>query len=143
MLGDECVLNGDPPHVVTMFEAEESLKSSFNTSNSSSDGTYPRSQGAPTVSGCPYADIVDDGAQDAAAVVIVDPADRSYVESLSPGAERDAVVASLVRHRKPEAVRSGDPLPAVTVRRADDLESVELAELVRGRPLLLVFGSFT
>ena len=91
----------------------------------------------------PYAAAVDDGPSDTTAAVIIDPADRSYVESLSPGAERDAVVASLARHRKPEAVRPGDPLPAVNVRRADDLESVELAELVLGRPLLLVFGSFT
>jgi hypothetical protein len=86
---------------------------------------------------------VASGAKDVAGIEVLNPGDRSYVETLPPGAERDAVVASLARHRKPEAVRSGDPLPAVTVRRVDDLEPVELTELVQARPLLLVFGSFT
>ncbi|MCY7302790.1 MAG: hypothetical protein LH654_07085 [Thermoleophilia bacterium] len=74
---------------------------------------------------------------------IVDAEDRMYVESLAPGPERDAVVASLLRYRSPETLHVGDPLPAVTVRRADDLVPIELTALVRSRPLLLVFGSFT
>ncbi len=53
------------------------------------------------------------------------------------------MVASLARYRSPETLRVGDPLPTVAVRHADDLRSVALADLVRGRPLLLVFGSFT
>jgi len=74
---------------------------------------------------------------------LVDEADRRYVESLPPGAERETVVASLARDPAPEALRAGDALPGVTVRRADDLERVALADSVEGRPLLLVFGSFT
>ena len=74
---------------------------------------------------------------------IVDAEDRAYVESLSPGPERDAVVASLLRYRNPEALEVGDPLPAVTVRGAEALAQIELATLVRDRPLLLVFGSYT
>jgi hypothetical protein len=74
---------------------------------------------------------------------IVDAEDRAYVESLAAGPERDAVVASLLRYRNPEVLRAGDPLPTVTVRGADALEPVALAELVHGRPLLLVFGSYT
>ena len=54
-----------------------------------------------------------------------------------------SVIASLAAYRAPEALQAGDPLPAVTVRRATDLEPVPLRELHRGRPLLLVFGSFT
>jgi hypothetical protein len=77
------------------------------------------------------------------AVGLVDEADRRFVESLSPGAERDTVVASLARYRAPDTLRAGDPLPDVSVRRAESLEPVALAELVDGRPLLLVFGSFT
>lgn len=84
-----------------------------------------------------------DAAQDGVPAAIVDPADRRFVATLPPGTERDAVVASLTRYRAPDALRPGDPLPPVTVRRADDLEPVELADLARGRPLLLVFGSFT
>jgi hypothetical protein len=74
---------------------------------------------------------------------ILDPTDRGYVESMPPGAERDAMVASLVRYRAPEALHAGDALPDVVVRHADDLAPIALSALVRGRPLLLVFGSFT
>jgi hypothetical protein len=102
-------------------------------------GSNPRT--TPTID--PYAVGVTDAATDGVPAAIVDPADRRYVATLPPGAERDAVVASLIRYRAAEALRPGDPLPAVTVRRADDLEPVELADLGRGRPLLLVFGSFT
>ena len=73
----------------------------------------------------------------------LDPADRQYVESLAPGVERETVIASLTRYRAPEVLRAGDVLPDVTVRRPDDLEPTRLVQLLRGRPLLLVFGSFT
>ena len=39
------------------------------------------------------------------------------------------VIASLARYRAPEALEPGDPLPAVTLRRADDLEPVALVDL--------------
>ena len=74
---------------------------------------------------------------------VADPTDRRYVESMPAGAERDAVIASLAAYRAPEALRPGDPLPVVTVRRAAGLEPIAVPELHRGRPLLLVFGSFT
>jgi len=86
---------------------------------------------------------VPGGARDGAVAGIVDPEDRRYVESLAAGTERATVIASLTRYRKPEALLPGDPLPAVRVRRADDLAPVDLTELVCGRPLLLAFGSFT
>ena len=74
---------------------------------------------------------------------IADAEDRAYVESLASGPERDAVIASLLRYRNPETLDAGEPLPAVTIRRADDLDQIELPTLVRDRPLLLVFGSYT
>jgi hypothetical protein len=83
------------------------------------------------------------GATDPALDAVVDPSDRGYIESLEPGDERDTVIASLARYRTPEALEAGDPLPIVTLRRAHDLGPVALVDLARGRPLLLVFGSFT
>jgi hypothetical protein len=74
---------------------------------------------------------------------LVEEADRRFVESLPPGTERDTVVASLVRYRAAETLEAGDALPVVTLRRVQDLETVSVSDLVRGRPLLLVFGSFT
>ena len=82
-------------------------------------------------------------AGDESAGALVDPSDRQYVESLAPGLERETVIASLARYRAPEVLRPGDVLPDVTVRRAENLEPLGLGQLARGRPLLLVFGSFT
>ena len=82
-------------------------------------------------------------AGDESAAMLVDPADRRHVESLAPGVEREKVIASLARYRAPDVLQAGDVLPEVTVRRADDLEPIEFAQLVQGRPLLLMFGSFT
>jgi hypothetical protein len=87
---------------------------------------------------------VTDETRDGPGVALSDPADRQYVESLPAGVERDAVVASLLRHRSPETLQVGDPLPDATLLRPDDLEPVEVKQLLGGgRPLLLVFGSFT
>ena len=86
---------------------------------------------------------MESAAGDESAATLVDPADRRYVESLAPGLERETVVASLVRYRAPEVLQAGEVLPDVKVRRAEKLEPIGLGQLARGRPLLLVFGSFT
>lgn len=72
----------------------------------------------------------------------LDPRDREYAEQLD-GGEREVVVSTVVRHRRPDRLGVGDQLPALTAARLDDGSPVELRDLVRGRPLLLVFGSFT
>jgi hypothetical protein len=72
----------------------------------------------------------------------VDPRDREYAESLS-GEERETVVATVSRFRRPDALRVGDPLPEVDLLRLEDAESRRLQSLLDGRPLVLVFGSFT
>jgi hypothetical protein len=81
--------------------------------------------------------------EDSSLAAVVDADDRAYVEGLAPGPERDAVIASLLRYRTREVLRVGDPIPTVAVSGADDLEPIALSGLVQGRPLLLVFGSFT
>ena len=72
----------------------------------------------------------------------LDPRDHEYAESLS-GDERDTVVSTVARFRRPEALRVGDRLPDLELLRLDDGSTVELATLVDERPLVLVFGSFT
>lgn len=72
----------------------------------------------------------------------LDPRDRAYAEGLEP-AEREVVVATVVRYRRPERLAVGDPLPALSASSLEDGSSVELLDLARERPLLLVFGSFT
>ena len=71
-----------------------------------------------------------------------DPRDREFAESLS-GEERDTVVATVSRFRRPDTLRTGDPLPELELLRLEDGERVPLRSLLDGRPLVLVFGSFT
>jgi hypothetical protein len=72
----------------------------------------------------------------------LDPRDRAYAEGLS-AADRDVVVATVARYRRPERLVAGDPLPALAAASLEDGSSVELLRLSDDRPLLLVFGSFT
>ncbi len=72
----------------------------------------------------------------------LDPRDRAYAGELE-GDERETVVATVARYRRPERLRVGDDLPDLSAARLDDGARVELRDLVREQPLLLVFGSFT
>jgi hypothetical protein len=72
----------------------------------------------------------------------LDPRDREYADAL-PVDERDTVVATVTRFRRPESLRAGDGLPDLEALRLADAEPVALRSLVDGRPLVLVFGSFT
>jgi hypothetical protein len=72
----------------------------------------------------------------------LDPRDRQYAESLEEG-ERDVVVSTVARYRRPETLRVGDPLPELAAVSLDGGDRVALRDLAREQPLLLVFGSFT
>ena len=72
----------------------------------------------------------------------LDPRDREYAESLEPH-EREVVVATVARHRRPERLAVGDALPDLTAIALEDGAPVRLSTLVVDDPLLLVFGSFT
>ena len=74
---------------------------------------------------------------------LVDPQDREYVARVVRDAERELVVASLLRHRVPEQLSVGDPMPNVSVTYLDQSTVIRLDELVAGRPAVLVFGSYT
>ena len=72
----------------------------------------------------------------------LDPRDRAYVEELDAG-EREVVVSTLLRYRRPDRLAVGDPLPDLAAARLEDGSPVALRDLAVDRPLLLVFGSFT
>ncbi len=72
----------------------------------------------------------------------LDPRDREHAESLSHD-ERDVVLATVARFRRPERLAVGAPLPHEELLRLEDGSRVPLGSLVDGRPLVLVFGSFT
>jgi hypothetical protein len=71
-----------------------------------------------------------------------DPRDRQYADSLAYD-ERMTVLATVERFRRPDRLRIGDALPQLDLLRLDDGTSVPIESLVHGRPLVLVFGSFT
>jgi len=72
----------------------------------------------------------------------LDPRDREYVDSLERD-EREVVVSTILRHQRESRIASGDRLPALSLHRLEDGARVQLRDLVDGRPLVLVFGSFT
>lgn len=76
------------------------------------------------------------------AATYLDPRDREYAEGL-PADERETVVATVTRFRRPDMLRVGDALPELDLLRLDDARPVALRSLVDRRPLVLVFGSFT
>lgn len=72
----------------------------------------------------------------------LDPRDREYVEGLAED-ERQVVVSTILRYQRETALRVGDPLPDLELHRLDDGAGVQLRALLDGRPVVLVFGSFT
>ena len=72
----------------------------------------------------------------------LDRRDRAYVEELDAD-EREVVVSTLVRYRRPDRLAVGDHLPDLAAARLEDGSRVALRDLARERPLVLVFGSFT
>ena len=72
----------------------------------------------------------------------LDPRDLEHAETLV-GDEREAVVATVTRFRRPDRLNASDPLPDLDLLTLEDRTPVRLAALVAGRPLALVFGSFT
>ena len=76
------------------------------------------------------------------AATYLDPRDREYAEGL-PTEDRETVVATVTRFRRPDTLRTGDALPELELLALDDGQPVALRSLVDGRPLVLVFGSFT
>jgi hypothetical protein len=70
------------------------------------------------------------------------PLDLEFAEKL-PEDEREIVVSTVSRFRRPDRLEVGDELPRLDLLRLDDGSPVPLASLVGGQPLVLVFGSFT
>ena len=72
----------------------------------------------------------------------LDPRDREHAATLGDE-EREVVVSTVARFRRPDRLRVSDPLPQLELLRLEDASRVRLGALADGRPLVLVFGSFT
>jgi hypothetical protein len=71
----------------------------------------------------------------------LDARDREYAESLAPE-QREVVVSTILRYQRADRIRVGDPVPQLELARLDD-GAVRLDVLAEGKPLVLVFGSYT
>ncbi len=80
--------------------------------------------------------------EDSATRLYLDPRDREYAATLE-GEAREVVVSTVMRYRHEDRLRVGEPVPPLSAVRLEDGSPVSLAELIVGRPLVLVFGSFT
>jgi hypothetical protein len=79
---------------------------------------------------------------DAASRPYLDQRDLEYVQTLV-GDERAAVVSTVTRFRRPDHLHIGDALPQLELLRLEDGTHAQLESLVDGRPLVIIFGSFT
>ena len=79
---------------------------------------------------------------DVAAEPYLDPRDLAYADTLE-GDERQTVVSTVARFRRPDRLSVSDPLPQLELLRLDDGAPVALGSFAGERPLVLVFGSFT
>ena len=72
----------------------------------------------------------------------LDPRDLQHAETLV-GDEREVVLATVTRFRRPDTLRIGDQMPDLELLRLEGGDRISLRSLLGGRPLVLVFGSFT
>ncbi|HXG75460.1 MAG TPA: hypothetical protein VNJ53_02720 [Gaiellaceae bacterium] len=72
----------------------------------------------------------------------LDRRDREYVETLA-APEREVVVSTILRYQRQTQLDVGDRLPELELLAFPSRARVRLGDLVDGRPLVLVFGSFT
>jgi hypothetical protein len=72
----------------------------------------------------------------------LNPRDREYVELIEDAAERETIVSTILRYQRPDRLREWDEVPPLNLLRIDG-STQPLDELIGGRPLVLVFGSFT
>ena len=72
----------------------------------------------------------------------LDPRDRAYADTLE-GDERETVVRTVARFRRPDRLRVSDPLPHLELLRLEDETRVAVSSFAGDRPLVLIFGSFT
>lgn len=71
------------------------------------------------------------------------PEDLAYLASIADPQKLALVAASLAKHRQDDTLEPGDRMPSLPLVRLLGGETVNLADLAAGRPLVLIFGSYT
>lgn len=74
--------------------------------------------------------------------MLLDERDRAYIEAMPNDDEREAALCTVTTYRRPDRLKSGDPLPALELTYLKDGAKTNLGA-ERDRPLVLLFGSYT
>lgn len=69
--------------------------------------------------------------------------DQEYLDRQADERMQAAIVDALTRYRRDDRIGPGDSLPDLPLTRLADGSEVSLGTLGRGRPLVLLFGSYT
>jgi hypothetical protein len=72
----------------------------------------------------------------------LDERDRGYIEAMEDAVEREAASCAVTTYRRPDRLKHGDPIPTLALARLENGGKTNLSTL-RGRPLILLFGSYT
>lgn len=73
---------------------------------------------------------------------IVEPRDLEFVRRPENAGKRGAIVCAVTTYRRPDRLAIGDRVPALELQRLTSGGTVKL-DASRGKPLVLIFGSYT
>ena len=71
------------------------------------------------------------------------PRDESFISRVEDERQRQVMTDSVTTHRRVDRLSEGDALPCLPLTRLTDGATVPTTELADGRPLVLIFGSYT
>lgn len=73
---------------------------------------------------------------------IIDPRDQKEINAGSNPERREVIRCTITTYRKPDRVNVGDPVPQISVHPVTGGGAFTLSDS-RGRPTVLIFGSYT
>jgi hypothetical protein len=76
---------------------------------------------------------------------LVTSSDLNLVRSITDTAQQEVVACSLIKHRRPDKLFVGDPVPALDLTDLSGEDSTKKVNLaaVNDQPLVLIFGSYS
>ncbi|HEV2472933.1 MAG TPA: hypothetical protein VGS41_09730, partial [Chthonomonadales bacterium] len=70
-----------------------------------------------------------------------DPGDAKYIDAVPDPALRETIRCAVTAYRRPDRLNPGDPAPNLTLTELGSMQPKSLS--ANGRPLFLIFGSYT
>ena len=73
----------------------------------------------------------------------LDKRDVPYVDQAATPKVQESIVCAVTTYRRPLNLNINDPIPAISLTRLGDRQTVNLGSIAGLRPLMLIFGSYT